>query len=131
MTFSISARDSNIKPDSEAGGLIPGTIWKISCYNLFIIKLTHFKILEQSLNTWNRIISSNLYMNRTFHSNVNVMGRFYTHFLTSLYRSTYLFETRLETKIFASAPSFLVLWEYCADTEVEFGRKFRICPEGK
>ena len=40
MTFSISAlisaRDSHIKPDSEVGGLIPGTIWKISCHNLFI-----------------------------------------------------------------------------------------------
>jgi hypothetical protein len=52
MTFSISAlvlaRDSHIKPDSEAGGLIPGTIWKISCHNLFITYFTltfskHFK----------------------------------------------------------------------------------------
>ena len=56
MTFSISAlvlaRDSHIKSDSEAGGLIwvegwliPGTIWKISCHNLFItcFTLTFFK----------------------------------------------------------------------------------------
>jgi hypothetical protein len=27
-------------------------------------------------------------LNRNFHSNVNVSGRFYKHFLTSLYRST-------------------------------------------
>jgi len=50
MTFSISAlvlaRDSHIKPDSEVGGadvgrgLIPGTIWKISCHNLFITYFT-------------------------------------------------------------------------------------------
>jgi hypothetical protein len=51
MTFSIlalvSARDFHIKPDSEAGGLIPGTIWKISCHNLFItyFTLTFFKHL--------------------------------------------------------------------------------------
>ena len=49
MTFSISAlvsaRDSHIKPDSEAGGLIPGTICKILCHNLFIsyFTLTFFK----------------------------------------------------------------------------------------
>jgi hypothetical protein len=56
--------------------------------------------------TWNGIISSNIYvvLNRNFHSNVNVLGRFYKQFLTSLYRSTvwYIFETRFETKIFAS-----------------------------
>jgi hypothetical protein len=44
MTFSISAlvsaRNSNIKPDSKTGGLIPGTIWKISCNNLFITYFT-------------------------------------------------------------------------------------------
>jgi hypothetical protein len=44
MTFSILAlvlaRDSHIKPDSEAGGLIPGTIWKISCHNLLITYFT-------------------------------------------------------------------------------------------
>jgi hypothetical protein len=38
----------------------------------------------------NGIISSNIYvvLNRNFHSNVNVLGRFYKQFLTSLYRST-------------------------------------------
>jgi hypothetical protein len=62
MTFPISAlvsaRDSHIKTGSEAGRLI--------------------------------IISSNVYVvfNRNFHSNVNVLCRFYKHFLTSLYRST-------------------------------------------
>jgi len=44
MTFSISAlvsaRDSHIKPDSEAGWLIPETMRKISCHNLFITYLT-------------------------------------------------------------------------------------------
>ena len=49
MTFSISARDSNIKPDSEAGGLIPGTIWKISCYNLFITYFTLTFILQKNI----------------------------------------------------------------------------------
>jgi hypothetical protein len=49
MTFSISApvsaRDSHIKTDSEAGGLIPRTIWKMSCQILFItyFTLTLFK----------------------------------------------------------------------------------------
>jgi hypothetical protein len=43
---------------------------------------------------WNKfcngIISSNIYvvLNTNFHSNVNVLGRFYQQFLTSLYRST-------------------------------------------
>ena len=44
MTFSISAlvsaQDSHMKADSEAGVLIPGTIWKISCHNLFITYFT-------------------------------------------------------------------------------------------
>jgi len=43
MTFCISAlvsaRDSHIKPDSEAGGLIPVTMMKNSCHNLFITYL--------------------------------------------------------------------------------------------
>ena len=30
----------HIKADSEAGGLIPETIWKISCHNLFITYFT-------------------------------------------------------------------------------------------
>ena len=48
-------------------------------YSCISIKLTHRKI-----------ISSNVYvvLNRNFHSNVNVLGRFYKHSLTSLYRST-------------------------------------------
>jgi hypothetical protein len=52
MTFSIlalvSARDPHIKPDSEAGVLIPGTIWKISCHNLFItyFTLTFFSSID-------------------------------------------------------------------------------------
>jgi hypothetical protein len=39
--------------------------------------------------TWNGIISSNVYivLNKNFHSNVNVLGRFYKHFLTSLYKT--------------------------------------------
>jgi hypothetical protein len=43
----VSARDSHIKSDSEAGGLISGTIWKISWHNLFItyFTLTFFKYL--------------------------------------------------------------------------------------
>jgi len=49
MTFSISAlvlaRYSHIKPQrswrADMGrGLIPGTIWKISCHNLFITYFT-------------------------------------------------------------------------------------------
>ena len=44
MTFSISAlvsaRDSHMKADGEAGVLIPGTIWKSSCHNLFITYFT-------------------------------------------------------------------------------------------
>ena len=44
MTFSISAlvsaQDSHMKADNEAGVLIPGTIWKISCHNLFITYFT-------------------------------------------------------------------------------------------
>ena len=43
----VSAWDSHIKPDSETGGLISGTIWKISWHNLFItyFTLTFFKYL--------------------------------------------------------------------------------------
>jgi hypothetical protein len=40
MAFSILAlvptRDSHIKPDCEAGGLIPGPIWEMLCNDLFI-----------------------------------------------------------------------------------------------
>ena len=42
----VSARDSHIKPDSEAGGLISGTIWKISWHNLFI---TYFTLTFSSI----------------------------------------------------------------------------------
>ena len=52
MTFSISAmvsaRDSDIKPDSEVGGLIPGMIWKMSCHNLSITNFTLTFILQKS-----------------------------------------------------------------------------------
>jgi hypothetical protein len=65
----VSALDSHINPDSEAGGLI----WA-------------------DMENFNGIISSNIYvvLNRKFHSNVNVLGRFCKHILTSLYRLTLL-----------------------------------------
>jgi hypothetical protein len=56
MTFSISAlvsaRDSHIKPNIEAGGLIPGMIWKISCHNLFITYFTLTFILQKRSLNW-------------------------------------------------------------------------------
>jgi hypothetical protein len=68
MTFSISAlviaRDSHFKPDSEAGGLIWVEGLYQRPYDIYVV------------------------LNRNFHSNVNVLGRFYEQFLTSLYRST-------------------------------------------
>jgi hypothetical protein len=58
MTFSISAlvsaRDSHIKRDSEAGGLIPGTIWKMSCHNLFITYSQGLLWLPKSRSQKNR-----------------------------------------------------------------------------
>jgi len=55
MTFFIlalvSAWDFHIKPDGEAGGLIPGTICKIPSHNLFITYFTLTFILQKrSLN---------------------------------------------------------------------------------
>ena len=53
MTFSISAlvsaRDSHIKPDSEAGGMITRPIWKCPCIKLFI---TYFRHLEKRHPYW-------------------------------------------------------------------------------
>jgi hypothetical protein len=64
-------------------GLIPGRIWKISCHNLYVY----------------------VALNRNFHSNVNVLGRFYkqvSNVIVQIDIVWYIFETRLETKIFAS-----------------------------
>jgi hypothetical protein len=83
MTFSIStlvsARDFYIKPDSEAGVLIPGTIWKISCHNLFITYFTftfrHCTDRHCLISFWNqtptkatllRIYFRNLSVQRSF-----------------------------------------------------------------
>ena len=50
--------------------------------------------------TWNGIISSNLYvvLNRNSHSNVNVLGIFYQHILTSLYRRLMSFWNQTRNK---------------------------------
>ena len=50
MSFSIlalvSTRDSHIKPDCEAGRLIPGPIWEKPCNDLFI---TYFEADEMRI----------------------------------------------------------------------------------
>jgi hypothetical protein len=70
-------------------GLIPGTIWKISCHNLFItyFTLTFSKhwLLFCKKDLWTEKLRM---LKRNFHSNANILGRFYKQFLTSLYRST-------------------------------------------
>jgi hypothetical protein len=116
MTFSISAlvlaRDSHIKPDSEAGGLIWVEGWYQGRYGKFhvIIFLSHINVLVQIDIVW------------------------------------YIFETKLETKIFASWTKATLLKNYfrnyCADTgswirgqirtyEGKYVYMPRICPEGK
>ena len=55
----VSDRDSHIKSDSEAGGLIPGTIWKIWCHNLLshilhrLFSLIDFYIAEKIFEVTN------------------------------------------------------------------------------
>jgi hypothetical protein len=50
MSFSIlalvSTRDSHIKPDCEAGGMLPGPIWEMPCNDLFI---TYFEADEMRI----------------------------------------------------------------------------------
>jgi hypothetical protein len=63
MTFSIlalvSTRDSHIKPDCEAAGLIPGPIWEMPCNYLFI---TYFEADEMRIyvNSDLKILSERL-----------------------------------------------------------------------
>jgi hypothetical protein len=62
-------------------------------------------------------------LNRNFHSNVNVLGRFYKQFLTSLYIQIdivwYIFETRLETKIYESWTKATLLRIYFRNLSVQ------------
>jgi hypothetical protein len=57
-------------------------------------------------------------LNRNFHSNVNVLGRFYKQFLTSLYRST-LFGIFLKPKIFTSWTKATLLRIYFRNLSVQ------------
>jgi hypothetical protein len=62
-------------------------------------------------------------LNLNFHSNVNVLGRFYKQFLMSLYIQIdivwYIFETRLEAKIFASWTKATLLRIYFRNLSVQ------------
>ena len=67
MAFSILAlvlaRDSHIKPDSEAGGLISGPIWKMPYNDLFI---TYFQADEMRIYVKHNFNMNIFIMNITF-----------------------------------------------------------------
>ena len=58
-----------------------------TCIKSYFNQINTFQNIEI---TWNETIRSNVYvaLKKNFHSNVNVLGRFYKYFLTSLYRLT-------------------------------------------
>ena len=70
-------------------------------------------------NNWLKCVY--VVLNRNFHSNVNVLGRFHKQFLTLLYRSTLfdIFLKPLEAKIFASWTKATLLRIYFRNLSVQ------------
>jgi hypothetical protein len=87
-------------------------------------KFLHF--LFNTTYTFEPIIpfQLNLEFELDFHSNVKILGRFYKHFLTSIVQIDivwFLFETRLETKIFANWTKATVLRIYFHNFSIGLG----------
>ena len=63
----------------------------ISCIKSYFNQIDTFQNIGTKLNKLKRNIwlKCILMLNKNFHSNVDVLGRFYKHFLTTLYRSTF------------------------------------------
>ena len=104
MMFSISALvlawDSHIKPDSEAGGLIwvlgliLGTIWKISCHNLFI---TYFTLTFSK--HWLLYCKKNLWTDKIFKrvAVVQLANIFVSSLVSKIYQTMSICTRTLET----------------------------------
>jgi hypothetical protein len=119
MSFSIlalvSTRDSHIKPDCEAGGMLPGPIWEMPCNDLFI---TYFEADEMRI-----YVKHNCNIN-LFH-NKHYILKFNKFILQTMYVILIIILTKIQQSSRIFVPFFSIQYRL-TDDWIDFKRRAHI-----